>query len=135
MIGSIGGRFTLPFIGPLAASKSGLATMSEALRQELALWNVRVVLVEPASIRSDAVGRFSHDARPVLNRATSAGRALCQDAFQRLVATFAAQHARWRSWPRSCRPRYWSAAPQARPPAGPGSRVTTAEHTRTAAGR
>lgn len=36
MIGSIGARFTPPFVGPLAASKSALATIGEALRQELA---------------------------------------------------------------------------------------------------
>ena len=55
MIGSIGSRFTPPFVGPLAASKSALATLCEALRQELAPWNIRVVLIEPASIRTEAV--------------------------------------------------------------------------------
>lgn len=32
MIGSIGARFTPPFVGPLATSKSALATLSDALR-------------------------------------------------------------------------------------------------------
>jgi NAD(P)-dependent dehydrogenase (short-subunit alcohol dehydrogenase family) len=35
MIGSIGTRFTPPFTGPVSASKSAIATMAEALRQEL----------------------------------------------------------------------------------------------------
>jgi len=42
MIGSIGARFTPPFVGALAASKSALASMDEALRQELAPWGIRV---------------------------------------------------------------------------------------------
>jgi NAD(P)-dependent dehydrogenase (short-subunit alcohol dehydrogenase family) len=36
LIGSIGTRFTPPFTGPVSASKSAIATMAEALRQELA---------------------------------------------------------------------------------------------------
>ncbi|HEY3957577.1 MAG TPA: SDR family NAD(P)-dependent oxidoreductase [Streptosporangiaceae bacterium] len=70
MIGSIGTRFTPPFIGPLAASKSALATVSTALRQELAPFGIRVVLVEPGSIRSEAVGKLDSDARQVLGRAS-----------------------------------------------------------------
>jgi NAD(P)-dependent dehydrogenase (short-subunit alcohol dehydrogenase family) len=92
MIGSIGARFTPPFVGPLAASKSALATIGEALRQELAPWDIRVVVVEPASVRTEAVGKLERDARQLMDRATPTGRALYQDAFRRLVATFAAQH-------------------------------------------
>jgi NAD(P)-dependent dehydrogenase (short-subunit alcohol dehydrogenase family) len=92
MVGSIGARFTPPFVGPLAASKSALATLGEALRQELAPWGIRVVLVEPASVRTEAVGKLQHDAQQLLDQAPPDGRALYQDAFERLVATFAAQH-------------------------------------------
>jgi NAD(P)-dependent dehydrogenase (short-subunit alcohol dehydrogenase family) len=84
MIGSIGARCTPPFVGALAASKSTLATMTEALRQELAPWGIRVVLVEPASIRTDAAwassattpsGCSARPARPAApcTRTTSAG--------------------------------------------------------------
>jgi NAD(P)-dependent dehydrogenase (short-subunit alcohol dehydrogenase family) len=92
LIGSIGARFTPPFVGALAASKSALATIGEALRQELAPWDVRVVVIEPASVRTEAVGKLQHDAHQLLEQATPDGRALYQDAFGRLVATFAAQH-------------------------------------------
>jgi NAD(P)-dependent dehydrogenase (short-subunit alcohol dehydrogenase family) len=92
MIGSIGARFTPPFVGALAASKSALATMGEALRQELAPWDIRVVLIEPASVRTEAVDKLDHDAQQLMDQATPAERALYQDAFQRLVATFVAQH-------------------------------------------
>ena len=92
MIGSIGTRFTPPFIGPLAASKSTLATLSAALRQELAPWDIRVVLVEPGSIRSEAVGKLDADARQVLSQASPDGQALYQDAFLNLVGFFSALH-------------------------------------------
>jgi NAD(P)-dependent dehydrogenase (short-subunit alcohol dehydrogenase family) len=92
MIGSIGTRFTPPFIGPLAASKSALATVSTALRQELAPFDIRVVLVEPGSIRSEAVGKLDTDAQQVLNEASLGGRALYQDAFRNLVSFFSALH-------------------------------------------
>jgi len=92
MIGSIGTRFTPPFIGPLAASKSALATLSAALRQELAPFDIRVVLVEPGSIRSEAVGKLDADARQVLSEVSPDGRALYQDAFLHLVGFFSALH-------------------------------------------
>jgi NAD(P)-dependent dehydrogenase (short-subunit alcohol dehydrogenase family) len=92
MIGSIGARFTPPFVGALAASKSALATMGEALRLELAPWDIRVVVIEPASVRTEAVDKLQHDAQQLLDEATPDRRTLYQNAFERLVATFAAQH-------------------------------------------
>ena len=92
MIGSIGERFTPPFIGPLAASKSTLTAMSNALRQELAPWDIRVILVEPGSIRSEAVDKLEKDARTVMNDATAEGRALYENAFLHLVGFFARLH-------------------------------------------
>ncbi|HEV2371141.1 MAG TPA: SDR family NAD(P)-dependent oxidoreductase [Streptosporangiaceae bacterium] len=92
MIGSIGTRFTPPFIGPLAASKSALVTLSTALRQELTPFGVRVVLIEPGSIRSEAVGKLDADARHVLSQASPDGQALYRDAFLHLVGFFSALH-------------------------------------------
>jgi NAD(P)-dependent dehydrogenase (short-subunit alcohol dehydrogenase family) len=92
MVGSIGARFTPPFVGPLAASKSALATMAEAWRQELAPWDIRVVIIEPATIRTEAVGKLRGDAALLMSQAGPAGQALYQDAFGHLVDTFAARH-------------------------------------------
>lgn len=92
MIGSIGARFTPPFVGPLAATKSALATMSAALRQELAPWGIDVTVVEPGSIRSEAVDKLESDAQRVLDEATAQGRALYRDAFGHLVDFFADLH-------------------------------------------
>ncbi len=51
-ISSISGRFAYPFMGPYVASKFALEAMSDALRRELAPWNIPVILIEPASIRT-----------------------------------------------------------------------------------
>lgn len=92
MIGSIGTRFTPPFIGPLAATKSTLTTMSTALRQELAPWDIRVTVVEPGSIRSEAVDKLEGDARAVMSETTPEGRALYESAFLHLVGFFVGLH-------------------------------------------
>jgi NAD(P)-dependent dehydrogenase (short-subunit alcohol dehydrogenase family) len=65
---------------------------SDALRQELAPWDISVTVVEPGSIRSEAVGKLDSDARAVMNDATADGRALYEDAFLNLVRFFAALH-------------------------------------------
>jgi NAD(P)-dependent dehydrogenase (short-subunit alcohol dehydrogenase family) len=92
MVGSIGARFAPPYTGPLSASKSALATLSEALRQELAPWDIRVVLIEPASIRTDAVGKLRRDAQQLIGQADPGQRALYEDSFLRMVTAFTAQH-------------------------------------------
>jgi NAD(P)-dependent dehydrogenase (short-subunit alcohol dehydrogenase family) len=92
MIGSIGARFTPPFVGPLAASKSALATLSDALRQELAPWGIGVTIVEPGSIRSEAVDKLGGDARAILDGAPLGGRGLYENAFLHLVGFFAGIH-------------------------------------------
>ena len=91
MIGSIGARFTPPFAGPLASSKSALATLSDALRQELAPWGIGVSLIEPGS-SSGAVDKLETDARAVLDAATPEGRDLYESAFLHLVGFFAGIH-------------------------------------------
>jgi NAD(P)-dependent dehydrogenase (short-subunit alcohol dehydrogenase family) len=92
MVGSIGARFTPPFTGPLAASKSALTTLAGALRQELAPWNIRVVVIEPGSIRTDAVGKLRSDAAQLISQADPGPRALYEDSFQRMVTAFTALH-------------------------------------------
>jgi NAD(P)-dependent dehydrogenase (short-subunit alcohol dehydrogenase family) len=85
LIGSIGSRFTPPFVGALAASKSAIATLAEALRQELAPWDIHVVLIEPASIHTEAVDKLDRDAERLLSESDPGARALYEDAFRRFV--------------------------------------------------
>ena len=53
-VGSIIDRVTLPFFGALAAAKAAMASAAGTLRQELAPWGIRVILVEPGFISSGA---------------------------------------------------------------------------------
>jgi NAD(P)-dependent dehydrogenase (short-subunit alcohol dehydrogenase family) len=85
MIGSIGARFTPPFTGPVSASKSAVATLSEALRQELAPWGIGVVLLEPASIHTEAVDKVTRNAERLLEGAGAGARALYEDDFRRFL--------------------------------------------------
>jgi short-subunit dehydrogenase len=49
-LSSAAGRVATPFMGAYNASKFALEGMSDALRLELAPWNVRVILIEPGPI-------------------------------------------------------------------------------------
>ncbi len=50
LMGSIGGRSALPFLGPYAASKHALEAFADVLRVELQPFGVAVSIVEPASV-------------------------------------------------------------------------------------
>jgi NAD(P)-dependent dehydrogenase (short-subunit alcohol dehydrogenase family) len=50
MISSVGGRNALPFAGPYAASKFAVEGLSEALRRELMLFGIDVVIVAPGAV-------------------------------------------------------------------------------------
>lgn len=49
-ISSVGGQMGVPFLGAYAAAKHGLEGMSEALRRELMLFGIDVIIVAPGSI-------------------------------------------------------------------------------------
>ena len=90
-IGSIGDRFTPPFGGPLTASKAAIASIAEAFRQELAPWDIKVVLVKPASINSGAVDKLERDAAAVVDDMSDHGRALYRDGYLAMVSVAAKQ--------------------------------------------
>ena len=52
LVGSVGGRSALPFLGPYAASKHALEAIADSLRVELAPWGISVSIVEPASVKT-----------------------------------------------------------------------------------
>ena len=49
-ISSISGRVVYPFVGPYAASKHALEALSDALRRELLLYGIDVIVIEPGDI-------------------------------------------------------------------------------------
>lgn len=50
MLSSVGGRNASPFLGAYSASKFGLEGMSEALRRELMVFGIDVVIIAPGAI-------------------------------------------------------------------------------------
>jgi NAD(P)-dependent dehydrogenase (short-subunit alcohol dehydrogenase family) len=50
MIGSSSAYLTPPFLGPYAASKCALESLSDALRRELAPWGIEVVVMQPGAV-------------------------------------------------------------------------------------
>ena len=49
---SVSGLFASPFLGAYCASKYGLEAISDSLRRELALIGIKVILIEPGSIKT-----------------------------------------------------------------------------------
>lgn len=57
-ISSVSGQIAYPFMGAYAASKHGLEALSDALRRELMLYGVDVILIEPGTVQTPIVGKF-----------------------------------------------------------------------------
>ncbi|MFZ0546350.1 MAG: SDR family oxidoreductase [Candidatus Promineifilaceae bacterium] len=51
-ISSVSGRIVYPFLGPYSASKHALEALSDALRRELMIYGIDVIVIEPGSIRT-----------------------------------------------------------------------------------
>jgi NAD(P)-dependent dehydrogenase (short-subunit alcohol dehydrogenase family) len=66
MISSTGGRVATPFLGAYSASKFAVEALADTLRQELAPWDLPVVVVEPGSFRSR--NRASTEAAAAVDR-------------------------------------------------------------------
>ncbi len=75
-VGSINGRIATPFIGPYCASKSALAALNDALRVELKPSGIRVVLVEPGSIKTPIWEKYGAYARRLASDMPVAARRL-----------------------------------------------------------
>lgn len=60
-IGAISAHLTIPFYGPIAASKSALASLSDAMRLEFAQYGMNVILIEPGAMKT-GISDISGDA-------------------------------------------------------------------------
>jgi NAD(P)-dependent dehydrogenase (short-subunit alcohol dehydrogenase family) len=63
-IGAISAHLTVPFYGPIAASKSALASLNDAMRLEFAQHAVDVILIEPGAMKTEifSTSRATRDA-------------------------------------------------------------------------
>jgi NAD(P)-dependent dehydrogenase (short-subunit alcohol dehydrogenase family) len=87
-IGSIGDRLVMPFGGPINGSKWAFAAFTHALRIELRPWGIHVVLIEPASIRTEAPAKLIAESETTIAGFTDGGRQLYADAHRAMVANF-----------------------------------------------
>ncbi|MCP4419699.1 MAG: SDR family oxidoreductase [Chloroflexi bacterium] len=51
-ISSVSGKIVYPFMGPYAASKHALEALSDALRRELLIYGIDVIVIEPGSVQT-----------------------------------------------------------------------------------
>jgi NAD(P)-dependent dehydrogenase (short-subunit alcohol dehydrogenase family) len=91
-VGSVGGKITTPFGGPLCASKYALESINDALRMELSPWGIHVVLVAPGSIRTPAVAKLVQDSEAMLKTFPPEGVKRYATAYRAFVQTFVKQH-------------------------------------------
>lgn len=88
-IGSVADHLSPPFGGAMAASKAAFASMTAALRLELRAHEIEVVLIEPGSIDTPAVGKtFGSVDRQIAALGTNA-EALYGNAMRTVAAAFA----------------------------------------------
>jgi len=88
-VGSISGRSSLPFLGAYAASKHAVEAIADALRVELSPWQIRVAVVEPATIATLIWNKGAGLADEIRARVPAETLALYRDreeAFRRAAA-------------------------------------------------
>jgi NAD(P)-dependent dehydrogenase (short-subunit alcohol dehydrogenase family) len=83
LISSMGGRVALPMSGAYHAAKFGLEGLGDSLRQELAPWGIKVVLVEPGSIDTPIWSSGEKDAERIFADAPPRMRELYEAMVER----------------------------------------------------
>jgi NAD(P)-dependent dehydrogenase (short-subunit alcohol dehydrogenase family) len=77
MVTSAVGRFTIPSIGAYSSTKYALESVSDALRMELASWNIDVAIIEPGAIETDfmnaAKGKAEETFKHILEKSSDDG--------------------------------------------------------------
>lgn len=80
-VGSIGDRLAVPYMGTVTSSKAATRFVNDTLRLELASSGVKAILVEPASIHTEAVDKAERDVEKEVDRLRAAGRNDLADEF------------------------------------------------------
>lgn len=85
IVGSTAGWLTMPFGGSHAATKHAVIGLADALRQELAAWGIKVVLIEPATVRTNAFTKLEEDFAETMREMGPRGRAMYGEAFEKMI--------------------------------------------------
>lgn len=62
-IGAVTGRITIPFMGPISASKTAMESVTDAMRGELGLWDIPVSLIQPAAMKTEIFSKAAREAK------------------------------------------------------------------------
>lgn len=84
-MGSIGGSLAVPFAGAYSASKFALEAITDAMRMELAPWNIGVSLIKPAAVATPIWEKGRQDFDAMLKRMPAQIHDLYGDAIQRAL--------------------------------------------------
>jgi NAD(P)-dependent dehydrogenase (short-subunit alcohol dehydrogenase family) len=84
-IGSVGGWITMPFGGPLCASKHALKSLNDALCMELYPWGIHVSLIEPGAVSTRAVDKLEAGVEGTIEEFAALGYARYADAFRTMT--------------------------------------------------
>ena len=76
-MGSIGGRVALPMVGPYAASKFALESITDTLRRELHGQGIDVVVIEPGGIKT-----------PIWDKGTATADRIAEDSPPEAIALY-----------------------------------------------
>ena len=91
LMGSIGGRSALPFLGPYAASKFALEAIADSLRVEVRPFGMYVSIVEPGSIKTPIWTKGAARAEELRARFSSERQELYAAAIERFRAVAVAR--------------------------------------------
>lgn len=86
--GSVGGRVSIPFGGPLCAALHAVEALNDSLRMELQPWGIHVCLIAPGSIRTPAVDKLMEDSEAMLKTFPPEGARRYASAYKAFVQTF-----------------------------------------------
>lgn len=84
-VGSISGRFAVPFIAPYSASKFALRALADAMRIELAPAGISVSLIEPGSVKTPIWEKGREANRHLWERLSEEARDAYAGAMQAVV--------------------------------------------------
>ncbi|HWI52571.1 MAG TPA: SDR family oxidoreductase [Symbiobacteriaceae bacterium] len=83
-LSSVAGRLSIPMMGAYCGTKFAVEAMSDALRGELSLFGIQVVLIEPGAIRTEFENTARSQAGSIMGQTDSPYRKLYQAAQQML---------------------------------------------------
>ncbi len=75
-IGSDNGKAAWPYLGAYCASKHAIEALSDSLRMELMPWGIKVILIEPGSIKTAIWGKSKSDADALVSGMSEEGKKL-----------------------------------------------------------